>query len=93
MKKAFYSLTNLTRGSEKITGIGYVADNQLITAQYSSKKQKPYLKVWDCIKYCKNYNEEEQIYSGFYTEYVEYQDKTIEIDYKVWIKVIDDKEV
>ena len=34
MKKAFYSLTNLSKDNEKITGVGYIADNQLITWKF-----------------------------------------------------------
>ena len=59
MKKVVYSVTKLGRTEQKISGIGYVTDQDLITACIG-KNGKPCIRVFeDCLKDCFPVNENE----------------------------------
>ncbi len=88
MKKAIYSITKLGKqGNSKVTGLGYVAGDELITAQVSSTN-KPYVRIYDCINHCSQVQGTEDEYKGLHTEYVEYEGKTIEVNYLIWYKMV-----
>ena len=50
MKKVIYSITKLGKiENTKVTGIGYITDEDLITANVS-KTGKPYIRIFPCSK-------------------------------------------
>lgn len=52
MKKVVYSITKLGKvENTKITGVGYITDEDLITANIS-KIGKPYIRIYSCVKNC-----------------------------------------
>ena len=53
MKKVVYSVTRYRRDEiEKISGLGYITDTDLVIA-CMSKAGKPYIRVFeDCVKNC-----------------------------------------
>ncbi len=52
MKKVIYSVTKIGKVTNtKVTGLGYITDEDLITAGIS-KNGKPYIRVYNCIKDC-----------------------------------------
>lgn len=96
MRKVIYSISKVSRKNPvKISGIGYITDEDLIIA-LNSKSNKPYIKVFeDCIKSCGKSNENE--FSGHYYEFkeVDLEDergkitaKEICLEYKIWFKII-----
>ena len=95
MKKVVYSVTRLGRTEQKISGIGYVTDEDLITACIG-KSGKPYIRVFeDCLKNCFPVKEDE--YKGEYYELLEVEVKTkygssetkeVEVHYSIWFKYV-----
>ena len=56
MKKVIYSITKLGKiENTKITGIGYITDEDLITANVS-KTGKPYIRIFPCVKNCQEFS-------------------------------------
>lgn len=52
MKKVVYSITKLGKvENTKMTGVGYITDEDLITANIS-KTGKPYIRIYSCVKDC-----------------------------------------
>ncbi len=89
MKKVIYSITKLGKTENtKFTGIGYVTDEELITANIS-KNGKPYIRVFDCIKDCHLVTNSTNEYKGAHYEIVEYDGRDIEVNYYIWYKLAD----
>lgn len=104
MKKVVYTVTKVGRTENtKMSGLGYVTENDLIIACIS-KNQKPYIRVFegavkDCHKVINTTNE----YKGAYYEVkeVEFETKNssgqstgcekreIEMNYYIWYKELD----
>ena len=95
MKKVVFSVTKLGRTESKISGIGYVTDEDLITACIG-KNGKPYIRVFeDCLKDCFPVKDDE--YNGEYYEIREVEVETkygstdtreIEVYYSIWFKFV-----
>ena len=104
MKKVVYTVTKVGRTENtKMSGLGYVTENDLIIACIS-KNQKPYIRVFegavkDCHKVINTTNE----YKGAYYEVKEvefetknssgqstgYEKREIEVNYYIWYKELD----
>ena len=104
MKKVVYTVTKVGKTENtKMSGLGYVTENDLIIACIS-KNQKPYIRVFegavkDCHKVINTTNE----YKGAYYEVKEiefetknssgqstgYEKREIEMNYYIWYKELD----
>lgn len=97
MKKVTFSIKK--RNSDKITGVGYITDEDLLIPAIS-KNNKPYIRVFeDCIKYCNKIVGKDNQYQGIY-EYITECDledeqgrittRELSISYYVWFKIIEE---
>jgi hypothetical protein len=100
MKKVVYSVTKLSK-DEKVSGIGYLADGDLLIPAMSSKN-KPYIKVFEGVEEkCHLIPSTTDEYKGYmtvgYSNVHVFNKKAnsydlldyIEVDYAVWYKVVD----
>lgn len=99
MKKIIYAITKIgKKENTKISGIGYITDEDIITACVSAKG-KAYVKVFeDAIKYCYQVLNTKNEFKGAYSEIAkvtltdEQERKTVrevEVDYLIWYKLVD----
>lgn len=98
MKKVIYSVTKFGNYENKVSGIGYVTDEDLIIAAVS-KKGKPYVRIFeDCIKHCYKIQGKSDEFKGNVTENIEveletknnnYETREIEVEYGIWFKYAD----
>ena len=98
MKKVVYSVARYGKNVSKITGIGYIAEDNLIIAAVS-KNGKPYVRVFeDCVKHCKKVQGKSNEFQGTITEIHEidvetkngsYDTREVEIEYNIWFKYAD----
>ncbi len=95
MKKVVFSVTKLGRNENKLKGVGYLADNDLIIACVSNQG-KPYIKVFeDCVKYCNAVHNRPGEFKGSYGEILEiqvekngsFETREIEVNYNIWYKI------
>lgn len=87
MKKVVYSITKLGKvENTKITGVGYITDEDLITANIS-KTGKPYIRIYSCVKDCHPIPNSTDEFKGAYYEIVEYEGRDIEVNYYIWFKL------
>ena len=97
MKKVVYSVTKVGKNENtKMTGLGYVTNEDLIIACIS-KNQKPYIRVFeDCIKDCHQIHNAKDEYQGAYYEIKEvefevkdgFETREIEVNYYIWYKIL-----
>ncbi len=86
MKKVIYSITRIgKKENTKYTGVGYITDEELITAGIS-KNNKPYIRIYDCVKDCHPIIGTENEFKGAYFELTEYEGHDVEINYYIWYK-------
>ena len=102
MKKVVYSVQKLGKmENPKMTGLGYLADKDLVIACIS-QKGKPYIIVFEDIRdYCHPQYGRDGEFKGEYTEYREIEVEKesngytslekidIEVTYKIWFKYAD----
>jgi hypothetical protein len=102
MKKVVYSVQKLGRlENPKITGLGYLTDEDLVIACIS-QKGKPYIRVFEGVReYCHPQYGRDGEFKGEYTEYREIEVEKesngytslekidIEVTYKIWFKYAD----
>ena len=98
MKKVVYSVAKYGKNVSKITGIGYIAEDNLIIAAIS-KNGKPYVRVFEgCSKHCNKVQGKTDEYQGIITEIHEvevetkngsYDTREVEIEYNIWFKYAD----
>ena len=101
MKKVYYSVKRYKRNEmieEK--GVGYITDTDLVIACLSKNTNKPYIRVFeDCVKDCHPIPYRENEFQGGYYEIREididtgkdnYEKREIQLDYKIWYKIITD---
>lgn len=99
MKKVVYSVSRAgKKDSTKFTGLGYLAENDLITACIS-QNQKPYIRIFeDCLKSCHKIRNTQNEYKGSYYEIreIEIESKNgskdtreVELTYNIWFKILD----
>lgn len=90
MKKVIYSITKLGKvENTKMTGVGYITEDELVIAQVSKNTGKPYIRTFDCIKDCHQVPNATNEYKGAYYEIVEYNGRDIEVNYYIWYKLAD----
>ncbi len=98
MQKVIYSITRLGKnGNKKITGIGYITDEDLITAGIS-KNGNAYIRPYSCVKNCFPVIGTTDEFKGTYYEIVEievekdnsYETREISVNYYVWYKIAKD---
>ena len=98
MKKIVYAITKIGKKEDtKLTGCGYITDEDIIIACTSSKN-KNYVRIFEnAVKYCYKSLSEPTEFKGVYSEIqtVEASDKhgakttiEIEVDYMIWYKLI-----
>ena len=104
MKKVIYSVSRFNKfGNNKLTGIGFITDKDLIIACVS-QKGNAYIRVFeDCIKNCHVIPNRNGEYKGAHYEIREvefetkngsgdctgYEKREIEFEYSIWYKLID----
>ena len=102
MKKVVYSVQRVGRFEiPKMTGLGYVVDDDLVIAA-TSQKGKPYIRVFEgAVSYCHKVVGKDNEFKGYFTEYKEVEVEkntngyvsleTIEVEneYKIWYKFAD----
>lgn len=87
MKKVIFSVTKLGKvENTKVTGVGYITDEDLITANVS-KTGKPYIRIFPCVKNCHLVMNSTDEFKGAYYEIVEYDGRDIEVNYYIWYKL------
>ena len=104
MKKVVYSVSRNTRyGSNKLTGLGFITESDLIIACVS-KKGNAYIRILeDCVKNCHVVSGRDSEFKGAHYEIREiefekknssgestgYETREIEVEYSVWYKLVD----
>ena len=104
MKKVVYSVSKTNRnGSTKMTGLGFITENDLIIA-CTSKNGRPSIRVFeDCVKDRHAVSGREGEFKGAHYEIreIEFEKKTssgestgyetreVEIEYSIWYKLVD----
>ncbi len=89
MKKVIYSVTRLGKTENtKMTGVGYITDDELITAGISKSTNKPYVRIYDCVKQCHAVSNTTDEFKGSHYEIVEYDGRDIEVNYYIWFKLV-----
>lgn len=97
MKKVVYSISRLSRfGNNKMTGVGFITESDLVIACVSHKGN-PYIRVFeDCVKNCHPVTGRENEYKGAHYEIREIEiekngsceTREIETEYSVWYKLV-----
>jgi hypothetical protein len=93
MKKVNYCVRNLSTKKEDNTtsGVGFICGNSLLVACISQKTGKAYVRVFDeVVNHCHLVQGTTNEYKGFVTEVFEIDDRTVEVDYSVWYKEINE---
>ena len=101
MKKVVYNVTRYRKDELiKISGLGYITDEDLIIACIS-QNGKPYIRVFqDSIKDCHPIPGKPGEYKGATYEIREvqidtgkdnYETREIELEYKIWYKLVDEE--
>jgi len=98
MKKVVYSVTKAGKDKVRITGLGYITNEDLIVATLS-KSGKPYVRIFeDCIKNCHPVVNAKNEFNGTHTEIIEieintdkndYETREIEVCYYIWYRLVD----
>lgn len=104
MKKVVYSVSRNNRfGSNKLTGVGFITDADLIIA-CMSKKGNAYIRVFeDCVKNCHAIQGRDGEFKGAHyeireaevktksgsSEFTGYDKREIEVEYSIWYKLVD----
>lgn len=104
MKKVVYSVSRNNRyGSNKLTGLGFITEKDLVIACVG-KKGNAYIRVFeDCVKNCHAVSGRDGEFKGVYYEIREiefetkmssgestgYETKEIEVEYSIWYKLVD----
>ena len=98
MKKVVYSISKFNKfGSNKMSGVGFITDKDLIIACVS-QKGNPYIRVFeDCVKNCHAIQGRDGEFKGSHYEIREvefekngsYETREIEVEYSVWYKRVD----
>ena len=104
MKKVVYSISRLSRfGNNKMTGVGFITESDLVIACVS-QKGNAYIRLFeDCVKNCHSIPNRDGEYKGAHYEIREvecetkngsgdftgYEKREIEVEYSIWYKRID----
>ena len=98
MKKVVYSISKFNKfGNNKMSGVGFITDKDLVIACVS-QKGNPYIRVFeDCVKNCHTIQGRDGEFKGAHYEIREvefekngsYETREIEVEYSVWYKLVD----
>lgn len=100
MKKVVYSVSKVNHRDEKMKGVGYIAEGNLIFPAISAKGN-PYIRIFeDVASKCKPFTQDSTEFKGYitvaYTDVpVQRKDESkevvdyIEVEYSVWFKYVD----
>ena len=98
MKKVVYSVTKINKfGNNKMTGLGYITESDLVIACIS-QKGNPYIRIFeDCVKDCHAVRNAKDEFKGTVYEVREIETdhngskdtREIEVEYSVWYKLVD----
>ena len=98
MKKVVYSISKFNKfGSNKMSGVGFITDKDLVIACVS-QKGNPYIRVFeDCVKNFHAIQGRDGEFKGAHYEIREvefekngsYETREIEVEYSVWYKLVD----
>lgn len=98
MKKVVYSISRFNKfGNNKLSGVGFITDKDLVIACVS-QKGNPYIHVFeDCVKNCHAIQGRDGEFKGPHYEIREvefekngsYETREIEVEYSVWYKLVD----
>lgn len=88
LQKVIYSITKLGKNENtKITGIGYITDEELLIAT-ESKNHKSYIRSFECIKEMKQDIKNDDEFKGGYFEMFEIDGRDVTVNYIIWYKLI-----
>lgn len=99
MKKVVFSVIKAGRNENRMSGVGYITETDLLIPAIS-KNGKAYIRVFeDCIRYCHKIANENEEYKGTFYELREvefevrngsrYEKREVEITYYIWYKLAD----
>ncbi|MBQ4444276.1 MAG: hypothetical protein II896_06460 [Clostridia bacterium] len=89
MKKVVFTVIKVGKENVKTSGVGYITDTDLVTAQ-TSKAGKPYIRVYeDCLKYCHQVPGTDNEYKGAFWELYEIDRRTVNVNYYINYKFMD----
>ncbi len=99
MKKVVFSVIRAGRNENRMSGVGYITETDLLIPAIS-KNGKPYIRIFeDCIKHCHKIANENNEYKGTFYELREiefetrngsgYEKREVEITYYIWYKLED----
>ena len=99
MKKVVFSVIKAGRNENRISGVGYIFETDLLIPAMS-KNGKAYIRVFeDCIKHCHKIANANNEYKGTFYELREiefetrngsgYEKREVEITYYIWYKLAD----
>lgn len=97
MKKVVFSVIKAGKNENRMSGIGYITETDLLIPAIS-KNDKPYIRVFeDCLRYCHKIPNENEEYKGTIYEFHEvefetrngsgYETREVEITYFIWYKL------
>ena len=87
MKKVVFTVIKVGKENVKTSGVGYVTDTDLVTAQIG-KSGKPFIRIYaDCLKYCHKVSDNE--YKGAFWELYEIDGRTVNVNYYINYKFVD----
>ena len=97
MKKVVFSVIKAGKNENRMSGIGYITETDLLMPAIS-KNGKPYIRVFeDCLRYCHKIPNENEEYKGTIYVFHEvefetrngsgYETREVEITYFIWYKL------
>lgn len=100
MKKVVYVVTKVGRESDfKTKGVGYITDSGDLITACVSKKQKPYIRIYeDCERHCHLIAGTKDEYKGAHYELREIEferpdgskeSRECELNYDIWYKIVE----
>jgi len=97
MKKVVYTVRKSRSDSYKLSGIGFITEQDLIASGISSNN-KSYVRIFEeAVNYCHAVDSQKTEFKGILTEYPtvnidtgkgNYEEKQVTIDYYIWYKII-----
>lgn len=96
MKKVFFSVVKAGRNEQKMSGVGYITNEDLLVPAIS-RNGKAYIRVFeDCISYCHAMPKSPDEYKGTFYEVkeIEFENRNgsietreVELTYYIWYKL------
>ena len=96
MKKVFFSVVKAGRNEQRMSGVGYITNEDLLVPAIS-RNGKAYIRVFeDCIRYCHAMPKSPDEYKGTFYEIkeIEFENRNgsietreVELTYYIWYKL------